>query len=239
MTEPFAEVDVNGFRATAAADGRFALVVSLLPGANPLRVTAMDASGNARELVLNVMFDDPLPALQASLDSAAAMITALRADLAEARAVGNATAEALAATSARLAAAEATLNATSTALAATRASLENASAAFNASVTVQAGQSGRIGSLESQLANVTHELAATRADLATQALANEQQQRDLNDLKHSATRAEAEASAARAAAEASTALMALVFLVAFAFTSALQVLLYGRLKHRMDESRTP
>jgi len=71
-TEPGARVVANGVEAEVDANGTFAALVPLLPGPNPLSITARDAAGNIANSNLTVTFDDPVPQLEADLVAARA-----------------------------------------------------------------------------------------------------------------------------------------------------------------------
>jgi hypothetical protein len=102
-TEPGAGVTVNGIGAAVAGNGSWTARVALAPGANNLSVVATDPWGNHATTNRTVVFNDPLPGLEADLAQAQANATAAASALADAQA--NLTAQ-----NARLAALESQIN---------------------------------------------------------------------------------------------------------------------------------
>jgi len=213
-TDPDARLQVNGITAALGPFGAFELLVPLRPGANRVLARAIDASGNAREVSVNVTFIDPRVALEERLNETIRDLFLARADL-------NTTARSLAE-------ARAQLNSTSENLSAVRDRVAVLEAQLADALRRLAAAEAAASALQSQLAVALASLNATRSDLedakAALAAANASRaagENRMNDLANGSARAD------RAASE--TALALLFTLVTF-LAAAVALQWFGHLR---------
>lgn len=169
LTEPGATVSVNGNAAAVAADGTFAIDLTVANGTTLLAITAADADGNSATQWRSVTFDDPnlrrIEDLEAENAQLAAELASANATLLAALAAQNATlAQAIADTNASLLASLAANNDDLLqSLATNNAGLLAQVAAQNATLWAKlTDDNGRLwASLNATAANVSHPSGGT------------------------------------------------------------------------------
>lgn len=171
VTEAGASVSANGAAATVAADGSFGLRVALVSGANSISIKAEDDWGNAAVRLVNVTFDDPVPALEAQVAAAEVALDLANAQVASLSAALNTTQAAFVGAQANLTAAQGQVDALKVSGNATAVELDVAQASLAAAqssvAAVQASQAALNAQLATANANATAAQAAARAAQTT------------------------------------------------------------------------
>jgi hypothetical protein len=77
VTEPGATLDINGISTTVSSNGSFSCGIVLFDGANEIRITATDPSGNSAIVVRSVTYNDPYPRIVEDMKSLNETLTSL------------------------------------------------------------------------------------------------------------------------------------------------------------------
>jgi len=190
FTDANTQITVNDALLISNSNGSFEMRVPLAPGPNPITIRAIDEAGNYREVNLIVFYEDPVPALLASINNLSATSLFLEETLAGIRQELNDSVAGSAAIRVDLVTVWSSLNETQRRLDETLQEVANLSASLTSSAAraedLQVQMSGVIGSLSSinrSLSNVSAELSSVQSRIVELESDVETNARNIDDAR--------------------------------------------------------